>query len=154
MAEEKVNLYEGLFLLGQQAGSDLGGCVDHVKELFKRAEAEVLALRKWDERRLAYRIKGQKRGTYLLAYFRANSQKMIQLERDCNLSEMVTRHMCIKADHLGETELELAVKEGDLELELKLRDEGAPPPTPVVPGEGADQGSAESEENKPATADV
>ena len=36
------------------------------KALLDRAEAEVVSLRKWDERRLAYAIKGQKRGLYII----------------------------------------------------------------------------------------
>jgi small subunit ribosomal protein S6 len=30
---------------------------------------KILSSRRWDERRLAYPIKGQNRGTYLLVYF-------------------------------------------------------------------------------------
>ena len=56
--DDQVRLYEGLFLLRQEAAStDFGGCVDFLRATFDRAEAEVVVLRKWDERRLAAEIK-------------------------------------------------------------------------------------------------
>ena len=65
-----VRLYEGLFLLNQEAvASDFAGCIDFVRNVFERAGAELVVLRKWTEMRLAYEIKGQRRGVFLLAYF-------------------------------------------------------------------------------------
>jgi small subunit ribosomal protein S6 len=122
MAEVRIHMYEGHFLLNQQAVSgDFGATVEFVREVFKRAEAELLVLRKWEDRKLAYEISGQKRGIYLLAYFKARGSQIANIERDCNLSEQVLRCLIIRADHIGETELELARKDADLSLEAKLR---------------------------------
>ena len=128
MPESRINLYEGLFLLNQQAvAEDFNACIEHMKTILDRAQATVEVMQKWAERRLAYEIKGQKRGTFLLAYFRAESSQIIRIERDCNLSETVLRHLIIKADHIGETELELAKKGADLELEVKLQSDLSTP---------------------------
>ena len=132
MADESKKLYEALFLLSQkEVANDFSGCVQHVRDIFERAEAEVQVLRKWDERRLAYEIKGQKRGTYLLAYFRIAVAKIVSIERDCNLSEQILRVLIIKADHIGQTELDLAGRDQDATLEVKLRggpNEASAPP--------------------------
>lgn len=107
-------LYEGLFLLNQQAmAGDLQKGLDHVREILDRAEAQTLVLRKWDERKLAYEIQGQKRGVFILAYFHARPTMLPNIERDCNLSDMVMRSLVLKAEHVGETELELARREED-----------------------------------------
>jgi small subunit ribosomal protein S6 len=125
MAEARVNLYEGLFLLNQQSASaDFAGTVDFVRQVFQRAEAELIVLRKWDERTLAYEVKGQKRGVYLLAYFRARGTQIANIERDCNLSEQILRALILKADHMGELELEAAKQGAELSLEAKLRSPG------------------------------
>lgn len=122
-AEVRTDLYEGLFLLNHQHSSaDLGGCLDFLKEVFNRAEAEVLILRRWDDRKLAYEIKSQKRGVYVIAYFNSRRSQIANIERDCNLSEQVVRTLIIRADHLGETELELA-----------KQDIPVPAPAPVAP---------------------
>lgn len=119
MTADRINLYEGLFLLTQQAAMDLAVGTEHIKTILDRAGAEILILRKWDERKLAYTVKGQKRGTYLLSYFKAKSAQVANIDRDCNLSEQVLRAMVLRADHVGDVELELIGKEGVMSLDLK-----------------------------------
>lgn len=121
MAEKRVYTYEAMFLLGQAAAADLTGSLEHLRELFKRNHIEVLAMRKWDERRLAYEIKKQKRGLYILAYFKAPSEHMTHFERDCNLSEKLLRTLVLRADHLGLDEINAADGREALETEAKLR---------------------------------
>ncbi|MCK6477813.1 MAG: 30S ribosomal protein S6, partial [Phycisphaerales bacterium] len=83
--------YEAMFLLSQAVAADLGGAVEHIKEIISRGHGEILAMRKWDDRRLAYEIDGQKRGVYILVYFKAPNDQLGHIERDCNLSEKVLR---------------------------------------------------------------
>lgn len=125
MAEIRINLYEGMFLLNQQSVSaDLSGAVEHVREILNRAEAEIIVLSKWDERKLAYEIRNQKRGLFVLAYFKARASQIANIDRDCNLSEQVLRAMIIRADHMGEEEIELAKKNAELAFEARLRSGG------------------------------
>lgn len=133
--ESPVRLYEGLFLLSQSAAADLPGAIDFVNEVFKRADAEVLVLRKWDERKLTYTIAGQKRGLYLLAYFKVKSTKLAQIDRDFTLSERIARHLIITAEFMGEAELEIAKRETTLSTEAKLRAPEAAPAEAVEEAE-------------------
>ncbi len=120
MAEPR--LYEGLFLLNSQAlATDFSAGLDHLRSILDRSEAEVIVMKKWAERRLAYKIKSQKRGVYILVYFKAAPKEIAQIERRCNLSEMIIRSMVISAEHMGETELELAKRDSELATEEKLR---------------------------------
>ena len=64
------------------------------------------SIKKWDERKLAYEIKGKKRGMYIIAYFTAPGDGGRRIERDVNLSEDVLRVLVTKADHLNEKEME------------------------------------------------
>jgi len=98
--QDRTYTYEGLFLFPQAAVSDLKGASDHVLELLNRAGAEIISFKKWDERRLAYEVKSNKRGLYFLAYFKAKGSKMQTLERDSNLSEKLLRAMITRADHM------------------------------------------------------
>lgn len=106
MPDTTPRLYEGLFLLNQSAvANGLPGCIDLVRDLLKRSDADIIVLRKWDDRRLAYPIAGQKRGTYLIAYFRITPTSIAGIERDVNLSEDVLRVLMTRCDHYGEVEL-------------------------------------------------
>jgi small subunit ribosomal protein S6 len=62
-------------------------------------------LKKWDERKLAYEINKQKRGTYVIAFFKAPGSAVAALERDVNLSEQVLRVLVTRADHLNQEEM-------------------------------------------------
>ncbi len=107
MSDSLSSLYEGLFLVSQSAAVDLDAATAHIKGILARAEAEVIGLQKWDERRLAFPVKGQRRGTYFISYFKAPRTKLAALERDCNLSEQILRAMFLRSDHLGEVEMDL-----------------------------------------------
>lgn len=121
MKENRTHHYEAMFLLRQAAAADLGAAVDHIKDVLQRAEAEIIALKKWDERRLAYEIKKQKRGTYLLAYAAIPATQMASLERMLNLSDVVLRWMLVRADHLSIEEMKAADAQQELADEIKLR---------------------------------
>ena len=46
-----------------------------IVELIEKAGGEILVSRLWEERRLAYPIKGQRKGTYWLTYFRLDGRQ-------------------------------------------------------------------------------
>ncbi|MFG0256541.1 MAG: 30S ribosomal protein S6 [Phycisphaerales bacterium JB043] len=105
MAEQRNANYEGMFLLTQNAAADLGDAVDHIKAILAKGSATLIAMSKWDERRFAYEIKKQRRGTYILTYFNCDTQSIEVIERECNLSESILRVLFIRADHLSEEEM-------------------------------------------------
>ncbi len=155
MSEEfdNSNLYEGLFLMSQSAvGGGLGAAIDHVREALGRIDAEVITLRKWDERKLSYAVKRQKRGTYLLALFRADGTRLTEVENTCNLSELVLRVMMTRCDHMGQVEYDAELEEAKTsEAEQKLRDEKAEQADEAKATE-AKATEAKVEEAKPAEA--
>jgi small subunit ribosomal protein S6 len=119
--QNRTYTYEAMFLIGQAAAADLTSVIAHINEIFARSHAEVLAMKKWDERRLAFEIKKQKRGLYILAYFKASNTVLPQIERDCNLSEKILRVMILRADHLTPDEMLASDAREALETEAKLR---------------------------------
>jgi small subunit ribosomal protein S6 len=132
---KRVYQYEAMFLLSQAVAADLSGAIDHIKEVLARASAEIIALKKWDDRRLAYEIAGQKRGIYILAYFKAAGPDVAKIERDCNLSEKIMRVLILRADHLTNDEMLNADGRKELDVEAKLRADK--PATPAeVPANG------------------
>ena len=121
MSTQRINTYEAMFLFPQSAVVNLGGAVDHINELLNRAKAEIISFAKWDERRLAYDIQGNKRGLYFLCYFRAPAERIIGLERDCNLSEQLLRTMILRADLVTEERIQSLDAREQLQDEIKFR---------------------------------
>jgi len=140
MTETRINTYEGMFLFPQAATSDLQAAADHVKEMLARADAEIISFSKWDERRLAYEIRGNKRGVYFLTYFKADSSKMHLTERACNLSEQLLRWMVLRADHVTAEQIEASDGREKLADETALRGDAdeSPSRTPAAAGAAQD----------------
>ena len=66
-------------------------------------------MKKWDERRLAYDVKGKSRGTYILAYFNCDPLKISGIERDVTLSESIVRVLILRTDKMSKEDLEKEV---------------------------------------------
>lgn len=92
-----ANVYEAMFLLdSNKVAVSWDEAVQQVHEILAKHEAEVVASRHWDERRLAYAVENQKKGTYLLTFFRAEGAKVKEIEADCLLSELVLRDLILR----------------------------------------------------------
>jgi small subunit ribosomal protein S6 len=128
MATQRTANYEGLFLLSQAEGTNLAAASEHIGSLLTRRGATIIAMKKWDERRLAYEINKQRRGTYILAYFNSPTAALQEIERDCNLSEVIMRQIIIRADHLSEDEMRAADGREELRTEAALRSQEEPAP--------------------------
>lgn len=144
---KRVYNYEAMFLLSQATAADLNSAVEHIKEILARGQAEIIAMRKWDERRLAFEVNGQKRGYYVLAYFSAPNDQLSHIERDCNLSEKIMRVLILRCDHMTMEQMQAADGRKDLEVEAKLRAErpAVAAAAPVAAPAQADAEDASSE---------
>jgi len=99
-------LYEVMFLIDSaEAAKDWDGIIELVTKMLNKIDAQIVSLKKWDERPLAYPIKRVSRGTYILAYFKADGLKIHELERDVLLSERVMRALILRVEHLTEEDI-------------------------------------------------
>lgn len=121
MSENTINTYEGLFLFPQSAGANLGEAADHVQDLLGKVDAEILSFKKWEERRLAYEIKGNKRGVFFLCYFKLAGDQMAALDRHCLLSEELLRFMLTRADQVNAELIETSEGREALKEEIAVR---------------------------------
>jgi small subunit ribosomal protein S6 len=105
-----ANVYECMFLLDtSKVAGDLQAADKQLRGILERHHAEVLVSRPWDERRLAYPIKNQKKGMYYLTYFSAEGKVLPGIDRDCKLSEMIMRQLVLRIEpKLVETMLSVA----------------------------------------------
>lgn len=96
MAEKKV-VYEGLFIFdANRLARDREGLPRDVNGLIEAAGGEIEVSRLWEERRLAYPIKGQRKGAYWITYFRLPTAKLSELTRSCELADGVLRQLFVR----------------------------------------------------------
>jgi len=93
------NVYEGLYILNSELYAKTPDEVSGQMAAFiEKIGGEVLLSRLWDERRLAYPIKGHRRGTYWLTYFKIDPAKIKELTRQFQITDSILRFMFLKLD--------------------------------------------------------
>lgn len=135
-----VTSYECLFLLDPtKTASDPEGVKTQLHGTLEKYGAEILASRKWEDRKLAYPIGGQKKGVYHLTFFKAESTKVTEIEHDFRLNENILRHMVAYIDPKWEEEM-LAVAKDEHRFALQIMHEESPEgggiPLAGAPNEG------------------
>ena len=88
-----------MFILdSNRFGRDPDGMSALLADLIQKAGGEILVSRLWEERRLAYPIKGQRKGTYWLIYLSLDPLQLANLRRQYDINEMVLRYIFLKID--------------------------------------------------------
>lgn len=91
-----IRSYEIMFLLDSgKYATDSEAVTKEVNSILDKIGAEVIAARPWMDGKLAYPIDGHRKGLHYLAYVKADSLKVQQLQRLCKLSAVVLRHLCV-----------------------------------------------------------
>jgi small subunit ribosomal protein S6 len=136
-----VNNYECLFLLdsAKASGGNLDAARAQLHGTLEKYGAEILASRPWDDRRLAYPIKGHKKGLYYLIFFRSDSLKITEMEHDFRISELILRHMVSAIDAKWVDEM-LEVARDDHRFAYQAMREEAPEGGPATPTGGPGPG--------------
>ena len=118
----KNKLYEGMFLIdSSKAGADWDGIISAISTILEKAGAEIDSIRKWDDRRLAYEIKGKSRGTYILSYFRVDGERIQDIEKSVRLSEKIMRVLILSAERLRPEDIEKDTPATKVEMEKERR---------------------------------
>lgn len=92
-----TSTYEGMFLLDSgKAAVNWDETVSHVHGILAKHGSEVIQSRQWEDRRLAYPVRGNKKGSYLLTYFKAEGEKLHEIIQDCHISELILRELILK----------------------------------------------------------
>ena len=93
------NVYEGMFILdSNRYARDAAGTVAQIPSTVEQLGGKMLASRLWEERRLAYPIKGHRKGTYWLTYFRLEGDQLTNLSRQFQLNEAIIRNLVLKIE--------------------------------------------------------
>lgn len=97
-----LNTYEGMFLIDNAKATDWDNVVEHVHDILKKRDAQIISTEKWGERKLAYRLDGHRRGTYMHVYFTAPGEAISDVRRDCQLSDAVLRDLILRIEKVPE----------------------------------------------------
>ena len=94
-----MNVYDGMFILDAgRYGRDPEGLSGQITKVIQELGGEILVSRLWEERRLAYSIRGQRKGVYWLTYFRLPGDRLGALRQRFQLNDSILRMLFVKVD--------------------------------------------------------
>ncbi len=98
-----MNKYESVLIARQDLGaSQVSSLVDSLKQVLSDQGAEIVRVDNWGLKNLAYRIKKNRKGHYVLFNFSAPAQAIAEFERIMRVNEDIIRYMTVKVDEFSE----------------------------------------------------
>jgi len=93
------NVYECMLIYDPNSyARDPAGVGNKITKMVGNCGGEVLVSRLWNEQKLAFPIKGHRKGTYWLSYFRLDSTKLTEFKRACRLEDDIIRSLTLRVD--------------------------------------------------------
>lgn len=94
--------YESVLIARQDLGtSQVNNLVSELSDVIKREGGEVVKVDNWGLKNLAYRIKKNRKGHYVLLNITAPANAIFEYERLMGLNEDIIRYMTIKVDEFN-----------------------------------------------------
>ena len=94
--------YESVLIARQDLGaSQVSNIVSDLSDIIKKEGGEVVRVDNWGLKNLAYRIKKNRKGHYVLLNIVAPAKAVSEYERLMRLNEDVIRYMTIKVDEFN-----------------------------------------------------
>lgn len=94
-----MSAYETIFVIKGSLTDEEGvEAVEKVKSIIQRTGGEVSALENWGRRKLAYEVKKEKRGIYIILHFKSEAATRADLERNFRLIGSVIKFMIVKIE--------------------------------------------------------
>ena len=99
MAGNTKRIYEGLFLIDPGfANKEPDAAVELCRGVLEKHGATIIRIELWAEQRLAYEVRKNKRGAYVLAAFESDTLKLAEIELECRLTERILRYLFTNRD--------------------------------------------------------
>ncbi len=95
--------YESVLIARQDLGaSQVNSIVEDLSNVVKKEGGEVVRVDNWGLKNLAYRIKKNRTGHYVLMNITAPANAIAEFERVMRFNEDIIRYMTVKVDEFSE----------------------------------------------------
>ena len=94
--------YEGILIARQDLGtSQVNNLVSELSDVIKSEGGDIVKVDNWGLKNLAYRIKKNRKGHYVLLNIVAPAKAISEYERRIRLNEDIIRYMTVKVDEFN-----------------------------------------------------
>lgn len=145
--------YEVMAIISSNVGSDdVTKMVEEIKKMITSTEGEITNEDFWGLRDLAYKIKGQEKGYYVVINFQGPADSINEITKDLKLEQNILRFLLTKTQKnyvfrtLGDLEQEAAKYREERAKRAAKKDEEKRPHKPVVEKEEPKEAKPKKEE--------
>lgn len=94
-----VRPYEALYIVHPELTEEqVTPIMEKYKTIVETQGAEVESVNRWEKRRLAYEVKGEREGIYVLMNFKSEAKAASELDRLLKIGDDVMRHLIVRLD--------------------------------------------------------
>lgn len=94
-----MRTYEQLFIVDTAAAeTDVDALLEQLNGIITASGGQIDKTDKWGVRKLAYRVKRQSEGFYILLAFSAGAEAVRELERRLRVADMVLKYITVRMD--------------------------------------------------------
>ncbi len=106
--------YESMLIARQDLGqAQVNDIVASLSEVIKKEGGEVVSVDNWGLKNLAYRIKKNRKGYYVVLNISAPASAIFEYERLVRINEDIIRYMTIKVEEFANSNEEVAEVEAN-----------------------------------------
>lgn len=116
-----MNIYENIIIMNAAiSDEEAEAAVAKIKDLVTSQGGEVLKVDVWGRRKLAYEIKKQKKGLYVLLIYKTPSATVKKLEDFYKVFDAVLKYMVVKLEKKQVQDLEKSEPVAEAPAEQKV----------------------------------
>ncbi|HEY3298743.1 MAG TPA: 30S ribosomal protein S6 [Armatimonadota bacterium] len=94
-----VRSYEALYIVHPELSDEqVTAIMEKYKGVVESQGGEVESVNRWEKRRLAYEVKGQREGIYVLMNYKSDAKASSELDRLQRIGDDVLRHIIVRLD--------------------------------------------------------
>lgn len=129
--------YETLFIVQIDLPDDeLNSLIERYSEIVTAYKGTIVKIEKWGKRKLAYEIKKQTNGFYVMIDYAGKSAIIDELERNFKIDDKILKFMTIMKD--DNVDLEKIEKEKQEEIQAKAQRTAPKVESQIIPAETVD----------------
>ena len=151
--------YETIFIsYADLPDEEISGFIELYSAIIRDRKGTVIRVEKWGKRKLAYEIKKQSRGFYVLLDFAGTSAIVTELERNLKIGDKILKFMTVKTSAaISPADIEKAMA-GGVEVKAEVAPASDQPQLPngenIEPAKEKDVSAKDSDIPLPEPADM
>jgi len=109
---------------------EINSLIDRYSTIITDLKGIIVKIEKWGKRKLAYEIKKQTNGFYILLDFVGKSSIIAEMERNFKIDDKILKYMTVKKE--DRVDLEKMEKERQEEIQVSTPPADAAPESPLI----------------------